>query len=132
MKELHCNCFAYVHGHQFGGINPSLLKALGFGNMILALDTPFNAEVLDGGRYGILYEKNVKNRATHMQRIIDNPDQAQAFRDRSRERIRQRFTWEAVTDQYEAMYRAVHRRAGYDEIMYDVATAGRAAGKESG
>ncbi len=58
VQELHCNCYAYVHGHQFGGINPSLLKALGCGNMILALNTPFNAEVLDNGRFGILFERD--------------------------------------------------------------------------
>ena len=50
IRELHCNCFAYVHGHSVGGTNPSLLKAMGYGNCILALDTVFNREVLaDGG-----------------------------------------------------------------------------------
>src|SRR5215813_7395829 len=32
VKELHCNCYAYIHGHMMGGTNPALLKALGFGN----------------------------------------------------------------------------------------------------
>jgi len=32
MKELHCNAYAYVHGHSLGGVNPALLKALGCGN----------------------------------------------------------------------------------------------------
>ncbi len=57
VKELHYNCFAYVRGHQFGGINPSILKALVFGNLVLALNTLFNVEVLDNGKYSLLYEK---------------------------------------------------------------------------
>ncbi|MDG6998479.1 MAG: DUF1972 domain-containing protein, partial [Nitrososphaerota archaeon] len=59
--ELHCNAFAYVHGHQYGGINPALLKALGCGNLILANATPFNREVLAEGEYGVLFEQNAES-----------------------------------------------------------------------
>jgi len=37
-----------------GGTNPALLKALGYGNCVLALNTPFNAEVI--GDYGLLFD----------------------------------------------------------------------------
>src|SRR5207244_5157673 len=26
VKELHCNAYAYIHGHMMGGTNPALLK----------------------------------------------------------------------------------------------------------
>lgn len=110
VKELHCNCYAYVHGHQFGGINPSLLKALGFGNMILALNTPFNAEVLDGGRCGILYEKDVDDLAGKIAAIDRDEMQAEDFRRRAPDRIRERFTWDQITDQYEHLFQAVVAR----------------------
>ena len=29
VKELHCNCYGYIHGHSVGGTNPALLKAFG-------------------------------------------------------------------------------------------------------
>src|SRR5207248_4836571 len=54
VKELHCNCYAYIHGHSVGGTNPALLKAFGYSNLVLALDTPFNRQVVDG--YGILFK----------------------------------------------------------------------------
>jgi glycosyltransferase involved in cell wall biosynthesis len=104
IKELHCNCFAYVHGHQFGGINPSLLKALGYGNCVLALATPFNAEVLEDGRYGLLFEKNSASVADHMRAIEADPEIAQRFRLAAPERIRERFTWEKITDEYEELF----------------------------
>lgn len=107
VKELHCNCFAYVHGHQFGGINPSILKALGFGNLVLALNTPFNAEVLDNGKYGLLYEKNVASLEEKIKFAESHPVEMQQFRSLAPARIRERFTWEQITDQYEALFRKI-------------------------
>ncbi len=110
VKELHCHCFAYVHGHQFGGINPSLLKALGFGNCVLALDTPFNSEVLDGGRYGLLWKKDAADLARSMNELEADPARAQNFRDDAPGRIRERFTWEKITSDYEALFGEVMKK----------------------
>lgn len=107
VKELHCNCYAYIHGHQFGGINPSLLKALGFGNAILALNTPFNAEVLDNGKYGVLYDKNVEDLTAKIAALDADEARAADFRARAPDRIRERFTWDQITDQYEELFNRV-------------------------
>jgi len=107
IKELHCHCYGYLHGHQFGGINPSILKALGFGNLVLALNTPFNSEVLENGKYGILYEKNSADLSVRMQKIEADEKQAGQFRQLAPGRIRERFTWEKITDEYEALFRSL-------------------------
>src|SRR5208283_2083418 len=65
VKELHCNAYAYIHGHSLGGTNPALLKALGYGNCVLALDTAFNREVLQD--YGILFKDDPADLADKMQ-----------------------------------------------------------------
>ena len=44
--SLYKNCFAYIHGHEFGGTNPTLVNALFYDCNILALNTKFNKEVL--------------------------------------------------------------------------------------
>jgi glycosyltransferase involved in cell wall biosynthesis len=116
IKELHCNAYAYIHGHEFGGTNPALLKALGFGNCILALDTPFNREVLDGAqgaeaRYGILYRKDVEELAAKIQQVEDHPELQAAYARRAPERIRERYTWEHITDQYEQLFRRMTGKA---------------------
>jgi len=42
----------YLHGHQVGGTNPSLVEALAAGNAVLAHDNPFNRWVAgDAARY---------------------------------------------------------------------------------
>jgi glycosyltransferase involved in cell wall biosynthesis len=107
LKELFANCFAYLHGHQFGGINPTILSALGAGACVLALQTPFNVEALDNGHYGLLFPKNPDELAKQLQFAESHPVEMQQFRARAPERIRERFTWEQITDQYEALFRKI-------------------------
>ena len=47
-RTLRHNCFAYIHGHEVGGTNPSLVEALSCNNKILALDCIYNREVAEG------------------------------------------------------------------------------------
>jgi glycosyltransferase involved in cell wall biosynthesis len=101
VKELHCNSFAYIHGHMMGGTNPALLKALGFGNCILAHDNPFNAEVLGG--YGVLF-KDADELAGKIGQLETRPEVAQAYRQRAPERIRTVYNWDRIVDQYEELF----------------------------
>jgi glycosyltransferase involved in cell wall biosynthesis len=102
VKELHCNAYAYVHGHSLGGTNPSLVKALGYANCIVALNTPFNREVLQN--YGIMFERDSEDLRQKLQFIDENPDIAAQYRDRAPQRIREAYTWEHITDQYEQFF----------------------------
>jgi glycosyltransferase involved in cell wall biosynthesis len=101
IKELHCNSYAYIHGHMMGGTNPALLKALGYGNCILAHDNPFNAEVLGG--HGLLF-KNAAELAEQIDLIEQKPEVAQCYRLRAPERIRTVYNWEKITDQYTELF----------------------------
>lgn len=102
IKELHCNCYAYVHGNEVGGTNPALLKALGYGNTTLALNVNFNAEVVKDG--GVMYDKNADDLAVKMQKLVDNPDWCRSFRPKAVERIKQDYTWKKISDEYEAFF----------------------------
>ena len=61
---LRYHSFAYLHGHSVGGTNPSLLEAMGCGNLILAHDNPFNRETL--GLCGLYFAD-----ATELTQLID-------------------------------------------------------------
>jgi len=102
VMELHCNAYSYVHGHSLGGTNPALLKALGCGNCVLALNTRFNAEVLQD--YGILFERDSLDLVAKWQHIEDHPQVAAAYRTRAPQRIREAYTWDGITDQYEELF----------------------------
>jgi glycosyltransferase involved in cell wall biosynthesis len=101
IKELHCNAYAYIHGHMMGGTNPALLKALGYGNCILAHDNPFNAEVL--ADHGLLF-RDAGELAAKIDKIEEQPEIAEQYRRRAPERIRSCYNWERITDQYEELF----------------------------
>ena len=101
VKELHCNAYAYIHGHMMGGTNPALLKALGCGNCVIAHDNPFNAEVL--GDYGLLF-RDADDLAHKIALIEETPARAEGLRQRASDRIRTVYSWERITDQYEELF----------------------------
>lgn len=100
LAELYHNCFAYLHGHQYGGTNPTMLKALAYGCAILALDTVFNKEMLLNGAYGLFFTKENGSLSTLVDSVDDSSEKIKALRDKSRERITSNYTWEKITDQY--------------------------------
>lgn len=102
IKELHCNAYGYIHGHSLGGTNPALLKGLGFGNCVFALNTAFNREVLQD--YGILFERDPIDLARKLQHFEDHPEQAAEYRLRAPYRVREAYTWEKITNQYEELF----------------------------
>lgn len=108
VRELHCNCFAYVHGHSVGGTNPSLLKAMGFGNCILALDTVFNREVLENG--GLFFSRDSAELAQIMRDIEGDPGIVATLRRMGPERIRANYTWDKIAGQYDELFREVAAR----------------------
>lgn len=99
IRELHCNCFAYIHGHSVGGTNPALLKALGYGNCVLALNNPFNREVI--ADCGILFENAPSDLTKHLRRLEQCHDEAAHYRRKAPQRILAHYTWDRITDQYE-------------------------------
>lgn len=56
LKYIRENTFAYFHGHEVGGTNPSLLEALASTKLNLLLDVGFNREV---GEDGAIYWKKM-------------------------------------------------------------------------
>jgi glycosyltransferase involved in cell wall biosynthesis len=102
IKELHCNAYAYVHGHSMGGTNPALLKALGYGNCVLALRTPFNSEVV--GDSGIFFERDPEDLTRKIQELENHPEVAAEYRRMAPKRILESYTWEKITDQYEELF----------------------------
>ncbi len=102
VKELHCNAYAYVHGHSMGGTNPALLKALGYGNCVVALRTAFNQEVI--AQYGIFFERDPVDLTRKLQELENHPEVAAEYRRIAPKRIQEAYTWEKITDQYEELF----------------------------
>ena len=108
VKELHCNAYAYLHGHSVGGTNPSLLKALGCGNCIVAFNVPFNTEVLrdsQGTMYAVMFD-DADDLLRQLQMLEAHPEFAAELRKRAPDRIRNVYSWPKVIDAYEKLFLA--------------------------
>lgn len=103
LRELYCNSYVYLHGHEFGGTNPTLLKALAYGCAIGALDTPFSREVLNGDRHGLYFSKDPASVTACIDRLEHDQGHVGELRSRSRDRIAERYTWERIVDEYERL-----------------------------
>ena len=104
LEELWCNCTAYLHGHSVGGTNPALLRAMGCGSCVVALDTVFNREAL--ADTGVYFPADAAELARLIDRVDASPSLVDDCRRRAPRRIAGRYTWEQITDQYEALFEA--------------------------
>jgi len=105
LAELYHNCYAYFHGHEFGGTNPTMLKALAYGCAILALDTVFTREMLLDGKHGLFFSKETGNLANTLDGLSQEDSILSSFKDTSRERISTNYTWEKITEQYYSFFK---------------------------
>jgi glycosyltransferase involved in cell wall biosynthesis len=100
VQALRFHSAAYVHGHQVGGTNPSLVEALGAGNAVLAQDNRFNRWVAGDGA---LYFKDSDGFASCMDEVLSNADRLAELKRAGLARYEQEFTWPNVLAQYEKL-----------------------------
>ncbi|WP_113926068.1 glycosyltransferase [Cognataquiflexum aquatile] len=109
LKALYHNCYAYFHGHEYGGTNPAMLKALGYGCAILALDTAFNQEMLQNGKHGWYFSKSPESVSALISKAEKSPDDLDRLRITAREGLTQKYNWDHVTDQYLEVFEKLKR-----------------------
>jgi glycosyltransferase involved in cell wall biosynthesis len=101
--ELLSNCLAYVHATEVGGTHPALIEAMGRGALVLYLNTPENAEVAGG--VAIPFEAN--NLQQKLEQVLGmSPGERAEWGRLATERVAERYSWDAVTDRYEALFQA--------------------------
>jgi glycosyltransferase involved in cell wall biosynthesis len=99
-QELGSHCFAYVHATEVGGTHPALIEAMGRGALTLFLDTVENREVAGGAGFAFTHE----NLTEVMQRVLAMPEEErEEWRAKAMQRVRERYSWDAVTDAYEKL-----------------------------
>jgi glycosyltransferase involved in cell wall biosynthesis len=106
IEQLHLHCYAYVHGHEVGGTNPSLLKGMACGNVIVAHNVRFNREVLGG--HGILWEKDPGDLKAKLEEVHSNYKKYKSeLPSRCIDRIKTYYSWDKVGKDHELFFRWV-------------------------
>lgn len=110
LDELWARAGAYVHGHSVGGTNPALLQALGAGAPTLALDTPFNSEVLSAPEQ--LYPASPARLAEKIRKLIDDESLRREWSQRGQRLVAARYDWSQISQKYlDALQEAQKRRS---------------------
>ena len=101
-QALQYGAYAYIQATEVGGTHPALVESMGFGNCIIANDTPEHREVL--GDSGLFYALNsVEDLAAKLYEALKSPNMAEKLRSQAWSRAHSLFSWNAVTDGYEKL-----------------------------
>lgn len=103
LKKLRENAFAYFHGHEVGGTNPSLLEALGSTNLNMLLDVGFNREVAEGA--AVYWTKEEGNLASLIDKVETfTHDEIAIIGEKAKNRIKKAYSWEYIASEYEGIF----------------------------
>lgn len=92
---------AYVHGHQVGGTNPSLVEAMGAGNAVIAHDNKFNRWVAGDGAVFFSGEEQFD---AVLSDLLENKDKLERLRSCAAVRYSEQFTWAKILNEYERLF----------------------------
>jgi glycosyltransferase involved in cell wall biosynthesis len=101
-KELGSHCFAYIHATEVGGTHPALIEAMGRGALVLYLDTVENREVAGG--CGLPFAQETLPAVIAEALALSAQDRARLTA-AAVARVEERYSWDAVTTAYEALFR---------------------------
>ncbi|MBI2845911.1 MAG: DUF1972 domain-containing protein [Chloroflexi bacterium] len=104
-RELGSWPYAFIETSGVGGTHPALLEAMALGNCVVAHNTPENLETI--GDAGLAYDGAVGAASLRqvLQRLLAEPTLVEEYRAKARARVQAYYTWEAVTNAYENLFR---------------------------
>ncbi len=104
LKKIRENAYGYLHGHEVGGTNPSLLEALASTDLNLLLDVGFNREVAENS--AIYWNKELGNLARVIECSETMPeDKIKTLSCSSTERIVDAYSWEFISNEYAKVWK---------------------------
>lgn len=110
LMSLYQHCFVYLHGHQYGGTNPAMLKAMSNQCAILALNTPFNREMLNDGEFGMFFELDSAAVAREMNQIEGEKEKVEMLERKVKYGLTEKYNWDVITDKYISEFNMLIRK----------------------
>ena len=101
LKYIRNQAFAYIHGHEVGGMNPGLLEALAQTDLNLIYNVDFNHQVAQ--ETALYWNKEDGN----LSQLIDSVDGQVSFEDlgnAAKANMKENYTWEKIVGEYEELF----------------------------
>ncbi len=103
LKKIRENAFAYLHGHEVGGTNPSLLEALGSTDVNLLFDVGFNREV--GEKAALYWTKENGNLSALIEKTAKFDEKLRKdWGAKAKQRILSDYRHEQIAETYEKIF----------------------------
>lgn len=103
LTQIRKNAYGYIHGHEVGGTNPSLLEALATTKLNLLLDVGFNKEVAeDSAIYWNKEENNLSQLLNELETI--EQQRIEEYERKAKGRIEKEYNWKKIVEKYEEIF----------------------------
>lgn len=103
LMKIRENAYGYLHGHEVGGTNPSLLEALSSTDLNLLLDVNFNREVAQDAAF--YWSKEEGSLAKLINQVdVMHRDQIKTIGIKAKKRIVDAYSWRYIAGEYEKIF----------------------------
>lgn len=103
LMKIREGAHGYLHGHEVGGTNPSLLEALGSTHLNLLLDVGFNHEVAEDA--ALYWTKEPGSLASLIEKSDSLSEEEVARLGRAASaRISSTYSWQIISSEYECLF----------------------------
>lgn len=102
LNALYRHCAAYLHGHEVGGTNPSLLRAMHWGAPCVPIDVVFHRENV--GPHAPYFRKEAGHLATILRDLDADPQRRTALGRAAQAHAAATFRWDAVVAAYADLF----------------------------
>jgi glycosyltransferase involved in cell wall biosynthesis len=106
--ELQRNAAFFVFGCEVGGIHPALIETMAAGNPSLYLDTESNRDT--AADCGLVFSADENDLASKMRQLLSDSDLRSKLSVCARERARELYGWDQVTEKYEELFQSLKLR----------------------
>lgn len=98
LNALFSNAYVYLHGHEVGGTNPSLLNAMHMSAAPVAMDVIFHREVMTDE--GLYFTKEKNNLSSIIEALDQDEEKVIRLKELAKNRSDTLYRWDAVVDAY--------------------------------
>ncbi len=105
--ELGTNARIFVESSGVGGTHPALVEAMAFGNCVIVHNTPENLETIGDAGFAYDGQEGAESLRQVLQTLLADPARVADYGQRARQRAQTHYSWDAVTDAYEALFRQI-------------------------
>lgn len=103
LRYIRENAYAYLHGHEVGGTNPSLLEALSSTPLNLLIDVGFNKAIAGTSALYWSKENGSLERTINKAETLSH-ESIKEYEGKARAIISQEYTWPIIIHEYESLF----------------------------